>query len=494
MNRDRIIEINKLLLSFKKQIEDNPDKASSIISHSNIYYYLVRTNTPERISFDGLFNYWTSNNNRSNTNVFVSPDWKYFCQFISQIEKMIDSTKHRKIYLSLKPSYLMEGVDRLFDFLSRENIPHESKVGKKSRDDQIVVRVGSHEDCLKVVNFIKNDPYIQEGKKKANPFSFQYEGVALTSDGITSYNGCITCIIKSYLQEMKNNNTIDSINVNTFIDYCIDYYNRYFVYKSDIKKLFEDFELDYKYDSLYELIDYKYCMQLFLNGLKNGFDLNKYEKFVDDKEKTFDKELKQFSDEYYGRDNYLTLFTELCVVMIGKKGYYQASNLIKHFIYDYDITCVTRDNDLRRRVNYKGFINHIKKYLNENDMSLDSLISKCYEKGKLFTPLNEGEKLLREGVIDTYNYHQELFEKGKNKIEGYRYAMGSLIHLVSDGSYNGFTRNNDVRQKIADNLTRDDVITIIKNELGIDKINREEIEDICNSYIHKIMGTSVKIY
>ena len=485
MNRDRIIEINRFLAQFRDELLAHPELTKEIINGDNVYYNLVRFNTTESINDSKLFKSWIEKNNRDNTSVFVDERWDYFCQFVSSPEEMINSINHHKIYLSLKHDYLEEGVNLLFDYLNSENIPHRSKIGKYSRDDQIVIRVNSHEDCEKVVNFIKNNQFIQEGKKTANPFSFQYDGVALASDGDVSYNNCIAKVIETYLKEMVDEHRIGDINVNTFIDFCTDYYNRYFVNKEDVDRLFKDFDIYSSEFNLYEIVDYKYAFQLFLNGLRNDFDYNSYIEFIDDKKKTIDQAYKEFSYSFE-LEKYLDLFNELCSVMVNKYGLGDGILQINAFVNGFEVDCITRDKDLRRRVGNKPFVDFVKKYLKENNITLEEYIKSNYSRDKSSMFSGEKSELLRQCVYTTYDYHERIHQSGEDFHNGMEYAKSSLKLLLRDGNYNGFTRTNDVRQVMMDNLTRDEVFEILKNEIGMN-INSNELDVIINEYVHTIL-------
>lgn len=486
MNRDRLVEINKLLIKFREELKMNPDKLYDISSLNNTYYHIVRCNTPEKVNNADLFDYWIDNNKRDKTEVFVSPNWKYFCQFISQPEKVVDYYKHHKIYLSLDSEHMKEGVERLFDFLNRENIPHKSKVGKLSRDDQIVVRVISHEDCRKVVNFINNDPYIQEGKKKASPFAYQYKGVAIAADGAVSYNDSISKMLSLYLKEMAKNNSIDKINVNTFINFCVNYYNKYFVRKEDVGKVLNDFGIKNS-TNVHDIVDFKYCVKLFLNGLNNSFDFDKYANFIEVKRQNIDNELQGFKKEI-NNDDYLKLFDELCEVMINKYGLSNGSDLIRTFFITFDSTYITRDYNLRKRVYDKNFVDYIHHYAVMNEMSLGELIESRYNKNVTSMFEDDNSRLLRKGLLITYDYHNELYRQKKDKSTGYSYARSAIVRLLRDGEYIGFTRQQGVRDKIKSKISKEEALEIVCNELGLSKDNNEDFYDMVDLYLNRVLG------
>lgn len=487
MSRGRLLEINDLLSQFRKELIRQPNRVRDIASRDNVYHHLVRYNTSDDFDCSKFFDYWINNNRRENTNVFVDPSWSYFCQFISQGNKLRDSSKHHKIYLSLRPDYLREGVERLFDFLSRENIPHISKIGKRSRDDQIVVRVGTAEDCEKVIDFINNDSYIQRGKKKANPFSFQYRGVALATDGNVSYNECMALTLKLYLKEMIDNNRINEINVNSFIEFVVNYYNKYFINMTDVDKVMNDFQVGNRLNSIQNLVDYKYCLKLFLNAFNERFDLEKYEEMIEEKNRNIEADCNLFKNAL-GEQNYINLFKELCNTVIGKSGYYEGRMRIKRLFNSSDARYITNDNNLRRRVDNSSFINYINEYVRKRNISIDDLINRYYQKSSLSMVSLSIDELLRRGISTTYHHHQRLYEEGKDRGTGYQYAKSAIVRLLRDGVYDGFTRFDDTRIQIMNYISREDAYRIVLRELGITHINSDELIVACDNYLRRIFG------
>ena len=76
------------------------------------------------------------------------------------------------------------------------------------------------------------------------------------------------------------------------------------------------------------------------------------------------------------KSDYLSLFNELCEVMINKYGYDQGSEQIIEFIYSFDKSYITRDNNLRNRVADYDFVYFVKKHAENNNLSIEGLINK----------------------------------------------------------------------------------------------------------------------
>ena len=493
MNNKRVEEINSYLLKFKTLFKESKDSDEFILRTKTVYESLVRINTNNNINSYDMFEKWEEYGSSINSLlVFLSKPIKikfekiakpyFLCMNTKNAKLVNDSLNLHKIYLSLKPEYLEQGVLRILDFIDRENIEVGFKVGRLSRDDQTVIRVGSHEDCDKVLNFINNDQFFQMGKKEANPFSFQKDGIALAVDGDISYNDCMSKMVFKYLQHMKYNNKIDEIGYNTFVKYVKDYYEEHFIRKENIEASLRDFKINNNKLELYKLIDYKYSIKLFLEGLLNDFTYDSYKNFIDNKKEHFAEESRDLYRNF-GHEDYFSLFFELCDVMINKVGYEQACFNLIDFFESNDSSLITRDNNLRRRVDNKLFINFINNHVSRSNMTIKDLIDNIYCPEN---DLNYDEKvsMINDGIRKTYVVHNE-------DGDGLYYARGALYNLIIKNKYNGFTREDGVRDRIKEYISRDDLMNIIKNETGVNIINEDNIGKVINTYLNNTLNRRV---
>ena len=94
-----------------------------------------------------FFPYWIKRfEGKKNITTFVNPNWSYFCQFVN---KMPHSTERFiKLYIPIDAEHLYDGANILFDFLERNNITHLSKISKKVRVDNVIVRLNIDENIL----------------------------------------------------------------------------------------------------------------------------------------------------------------------------------------------------------------------------------------------------------------------------------------------------------------------------------------------------------
>lgn len=213
-----------------------------------IYRELVRLGVPaeeRNYPVNSLFDAFVQNfENDSNQKVFVDPNWNYFCQFVQDKPNrpMIREQNHIKLYVPLDKKHMYIGADRIFNFLSEQQIPHISKVGSNIRNDDIVLRLVNPEDARKVIAYIGSDPYLQDGLLPANPFLHQENGVAMTCDGNSSFSTTLSFMLTEYIHQKKQRNELDSVSVNDFYAF-IDYLHQYLFIEtqgnfSQIQRLF----------------------------------------------------------------------------------------------------------------------------------------------------------------------------------------------------------------------------------------------------------------
>lgn len=490
MNYKRKEDINRFLLKYKEDLKETDD---FLIDAEDLYDDLVRINTKENINCYDLFDKWEDyGKNMNSLTIYQSQPVRlesetkftpYFLCVKTKKSKMADhSLNQHKIYLSLKPEFLEQGVMRIMSFVDRENIEVYFKVGRLSRDDQLVIRVGSHEDCDKVISFINNDDYLRNGKNEATVFPFQKDGISLAVDGYTSYNDCMTMLVYKYLQYAKYNNKIDEIGYNSFVKFVKEYYEEHFIRKENLSAALGDFKVSKIESDLYRLIDYKYCIKFFLESLSDDFTYDSYKKFIDDKKEHYEDETRELYSKY-GYGDRFSLFFELCDVMIDKMGYEQACKNIVKFIISGNSDLITRDNDLRTRVDRKSFYDFIYYYVKTINMSIEDFINSVYFPEN---DLNYDEIVLiiNDGIRKTYMTHNE-------NGEGMNYAGGALYYLIMNNNYNGFTREDGIRDKIKECISRDDLINVVKNETGVDVINEDNAIQVISSYIRKVLKTRV---
>lgn len=165
-----------------------------------------------------MFDIWCNNNHFSNINVFVDPKYPYFCQFISK--NYNPSEKEIKLYIPLDEDHILAGAFDIFGFLDKKKINHQSKIAKRVRTDDLIVRTDSINSALDIIEYVRNNKYLRDGLIATNPFLINYNGVGVAIDGRYSYNEQLSKLIYSYLTEeySKSKNFIPDISLfNKFV-------------------------------------------------------------------------------------------------------------------------------------------------------------------------------------------------------------------------------------------------------------------------------------
>ena len=115
-----------------------------------------------------------------------------------------------KMYIPFDFEHMHDGVEKLFDFITREKIPHLSKIARDFRGDGIVVRIGSIEDTEKIADFVSKDEYLKKGLLDANPFVIQHKGIGIAVDGNLSFNEILNDLIQQYqIKNMKSRKSVE---------------------------------------------------------------------------------------------------------------------------------------------------------------------------------------------------------------------------------------------------------------------------------------------
>ena len=252
---DKRIRINKLLRLFKEVMQNYPDfNIDSKRGYDAVYKRIIMSGVDEEEKsfllddrngvFDELINHFRDDDN---LDVFVSPNHKYFCQFCYKHFNVSRLSSHIKMYVPLDYDHIEEGAKQLFEFLSEKNILNDSKISKRIRCDDIVVRLVNPEDADSVLDFIKNNSYIQEGLLEPSPFAFEKDNIALACDGHLSYNEMISALMVKYLANRQRDKKLYKVEYDDFYNYIIDQYNKEYSRKedSDIKSILKDLEIEH---------------------------------------------------------------------------------------------------------------------------------------------------------------------------------------------------------------------------------------------------------
>ncbi len=335
-----------------------------------IYHELVFQFTKEqekKINLDenngekeSCFSDWIHTFHRINgIDAFVQDAWQYFCQFISWNPDAELQNNHIKMYIPLDAKHIRTGAKLIFNFLTEENIPHLSKIGKEISFDNIVVRLINREDVENLMSFIKSNKYIQEGLMEPNPFAFQKDGIAIVSDGEKSYNGTVAMAIKLYLGKCQNENSLEQVSYESFYDFLMNQYIMEFIEQIPTP-LNEALNLNVNQQ---ERENFKQILQLMIKCQRSDFS---FDDFITHYENTLPKETE------------VLLIKAIDKMSKYYQDYEKGLNSVKAYILTGEQTYLTKENDLRFKILHSPMRNEVKKALIERNITLNDYIKEAF--------------------------------------------------------------------------------------------------------------------
>lgn len=380
-----------------------------------------------------LFNYWTERNKSvANLETFVSKKYPYFCQFLNSNARNL-AKDAIKLYIPLDENHLAEGANQLFDFIAKEGIEHNSKIGKEIRNDNIVVRVANIESAEKIIDFVKNNSYIQEGLLNLNPFIININGIGIAKDGFHSYNSEFCNYLAQLIIILKEKNRLNDLNVASLKSYLEEVKN------------FSDVDLKV-INSLQKEV---------LSGKK--LELDDFKKIIEGKDLEIDKEsiLKSAIQETY-----------------NKYDLDWTINALVQYRYNGSTSGFTRDNNAR--------IN-LQRYLNFEDLE------------KIFAQSNiRSNNFIHDYIVslvsNKYDLIIEAYKKTYNKY-GQEQARIALGQFLLNGETKYITNNNKARDNLS-SINSDEIKHILAKNLNLSE--NLPIEELIDNFFLEIEETMQK--
>lgn len=449
---DKASKIDKFLKELQelsKETRLSPDRIYTILSYYSIPY------DEQNVSIENYFDKFINNfRNVPNANVFVDANWSYFCQFTNDPTGSMYDTNPIKIYIPLRKEHLEENVNKIIMFMAKNNIIHRSKLAKKVRVDDLVLRVRNKNDANKVINYI-NSAIPKEDLYECNPFCVNEGNVGLTMDRYMSYNEILSKYLCLYMSDIYYKNEIASyesfktfmqVHLRTLISKKAKNYILRFKSLEDYRLSDEEFlanvnEIATLIVRNLELADKEYMYQLHNELNRDGY---------------FDEEVAYYSP--YNRDNYINynasinekstpitnnnedrnLLIEIIKVTSEKHGIEKTKELLNSYREEKYLRSITRTNNLREKVlSSLTFYDYI---TNLSTEELNEMIDK-YSVQKETNYSEDNEKLLIS-IVETMTKKYGL-EQGFYYINSYRESF----------NVNSITRDNDLRNKVATSNT-----------------------------------------
>lgn len=354
---------------FLKRVRDLISTYPGVVNQENfsdiIYGELIRQGvSPEdqtkdvSYMFSEFYDYFLT---KKNVNAFFDSSNKYFFRLENNYQQVINKGEQIKMYIPLDEEHLEKGAKEIFTFLGENNIAHVSKVAKKIRFDDIVVRVGNPEDAEKLNNFVNNNSYIMEGLIEPNPFAFTHNNIAYASDGKESYNGVFSNYVELYFKEKAKDGALADANLVDFYRFIGNYYNENLV-KMNEDKLKVDFSDEYRARSLDDIklishliiktSDPEFTYQDYLSHYENSKQLHKPKPVGLETEEDFERFMRHSLD-----------------VMCRRTGDMdKAKSQIQLFLYTGDPRYLSRTDNLRNDAVRLKFKDRFDQILFEKDI------------------------------------------------------------------------------------------------------------------------------
>lgn len=215
------------------------------LSNNEVYSWLVKLdNSDDHKKID--FNYWIDYyREKDNINCFC--DNNFFLEFRNGRWESNDNKI--KLYIPLKYHDIKEGLIKILDYLSQNNISYIAKITKYMRTDNIIICLDNIRDVKSLIEYIDNS-IVHEMLLELNPFIFNYHGIGLVMDNNLSYNDEVAKVIYNYILSRKIFRQADKPNYREFYNFV---YNCYKDTKDNNLKMIYDFfyaSLDKDYDIL----------------------------------------------------------------------------------------------------------------------------------------------------------------------------------------------------------------------------------------------------
>lgn len=425
----RLERINDFLNLIKEIAKSNIEVDANLV-YSNL---IMLDSVCEPIS--NYFDIWIERfKDYKNIDVFVSNNNPCFCEFINESGN-VNAYFKLKIYIPLNKKHIYKGVNNIFDYLSSNNIYHESKVSNKTRFDDVVIRLENIEDLNKLLTFINNDDYIKDGLILPNPFAFIYNNIAITWDGDDSYNMNVSYFISEYINELKSNGKLDTASYNEFYKYVCDKYNDIFVYGKEISL----FAIKRKMENMItELTNCCDMTRILISALDPYQDINNfYKRYLISTDLDHIDELKNnistlLQKEVCNKSNIEEdeTINYACVKMCQTNGLRFTFDKFKYFIQTGDY----------RIFNRKGNIRKIIMNANITPAVLNNFVK------------NEAKKALMDASFAT------IIKYGENQL------LASLVKS-SNHDYSLFTNSEGVRDNLIDIMGSDSIDDVIDDVL-----------------------------
>ena len=429
-----ITQIEKFLKLITEICKNGISIDSNIVYSNLISIYNEKEPTCE------YFDLWQKHFEKvGNISVFVQSNYRKFCQFKNYGNS--DAHEKIKVYIPLDKKHIYHGVNQLFEFISKNNISHLSKVSNTTRFDDVVLRLDDMSSVLKVIDFVQKSEYIKEGLIPQNPFSPSYNGISVTWDGSLSYNTIVSEWIADYINELKRSDKLKNVSYMDFYSYIKERYEQVFIRGINIT----EFANERKFVNDVEgLLDYKFATEILLSTLSSQYTLD-----------NLNEKIQYIKD----KNNYLLELSKLRKLLLENRLEHQITSEQME-IFDYTFFEISKNNgDEYAFMLFKAFIR-----------------TGNY---RIFTRTNNIRNLIISGGITPSIMKEIVYQEQKNALINAsletikKYDTIQLVKAISCiklNNYDSFTNENNARRYLQITVKPEEIdsliASIIKEECG----------------------------
>ncbi len=433
--------------------KSNPDKEiDKNFIYSQLMGFNIKNNQLPYYSISHEFENWKYRyNNNPNIKVF-EVDKRSFLWFANGKIK----GNEVKLYIPMDYNHIKEGANQLFDFIASTGIEHQSKIANKIRNDNLVVRVNSLEDAEKIIEFVKNNSYIQEGLIKTNPFLTNFNGVGLAMDNNYSYNSTVCEILSNFINYLKQHNRFDLLTVDNLNQYI----------KNSITNI-QDLELKDIYTLLSKTTDKNFKLQDFVSHADNKL----IDRYTSDRKRITDpKYYLEESIKITKQTHPKNCETAILEYLKGNSNYFTNTNRVR--------------DGLTKYVHPGDLINLMRTKLNENNISIP----------------NSDKELINNYIVlvlsDIYKKQFEIISTAYKNTEiayNQEQAIAAIRDLIVNNSIKYFTNRFNDRTNLSNNVVGHDIKRILLSGIDIQNLDIENVDEIINRFLNIIEIKNINI-
>ena len=335
-----------------------------------------------------------------------------------------------------------EGVKELFDYMENSNIAHKSKVGSFVRNDDVVVRVTSLADVLKIIDFVARNDKIKAASIEPSVFTFSVNGIGLALDSHCSYNSFVASVLLEYMKTRYNAKPRVAPNSMEFSKFI-----------AILSAKENDHTRKAMYNELLKIVNHSMNMQTFID------DVN----FYQENDRLLENILIE-TNKKYGKDH-----TEKALMAAANQGTY------KYLTNEYNLR--TKANKYLSSLQVKSIMQKRIGYninaVSENDASdyMDKIQYLQARRNGLYDALVYGifETILKLDITDP----QDVYKLVKK--------------FADDHNLQYITRTNDARKIVDQTISYDDdIYMIIRKKLALD--NSVSDDEILNIFVSEMLA------